>query len=421
MKILFTGTAALLAGLIVFRAQSAQAQQQSLYQTANRSAERAGASLASYNSFDAGGFDNGDLSGSNYEASDAYSEDSSCSSCAEGDYGGSCDTGERLDLGPGLLNRTGHFYGGVDYLYVRPTFSESTAFVERTQFNNGTVVNRFNELEYDYGSSYRIFGGYRLDCGGEIEFAFTRYQGNGASGMAGPDTTNLPPGVASIEILAGGELVALDPNTRIDVSSNVDLKSYDLGFSKTIPLGSPMTSGHGCSDPCGGCGSCPAWDLKWSAGVRFADVEWDRRATSTTTNTGQPNRSNSTQLDFEGIGPRWGLEGRRYIGKQGRFSLFAKGDISLLLGDVSIESNVNNTQLAFYDSTQLIPVLDIIVGGSMYLGNHVTLTSGYLFSAWQDLGMRDTFPILEQDTGLTFDDANILGFDGYFARAEFSF
>ena len=40
--------------------------------------------------------------------------------------------------------------------------------------------------------------------------------------------------------------------------------------------------------------------------------------------------------------------------------------------------------------------------------------------------MRDTFallndPGLQDPTDITFDDANILGFDGFFVRTEFSF
>ena len=48
------------------------------------------------------------------------------------------------------------------------------------------------------------------------------------------------------------------------------------------------------------------------------------------------------------------------------------------------------------------------------------LSSGYLFSAWHDLGFRDQFNYLTfLDTN--YDDANILGFDGFFARLEASY
>jgi len=414
MKTDFRRLAALAACFTLFSMHSASAQRQSEYLTANNAAMAAGESLASYNSFDAFGGDNYDSGQCN----------SNCGGCC------GCDTcsGGRLELGNGLLNRRGQFFFGADYLFVRSTFSESNAFVTRTQSANGAVTNVFTKLEYDYESSYRAFGGYRLcECGGEIQFAFNRYQSGGTAGRAGADQANLPPGVASIQIIAGGALVALDPNARIDVDSRVDLKSYDLSFAKTIPLGSAIcstcdscTSGYDCGDCCE-CRICPAWDITWSAGIRVANVDWDRRASSTTTNTGQPNRFANARMEFDGGGPRWGMEGRRYVGKRQLFSFFAKGDISILLGKVAIDSNVNDAQFASFDSTQLVPVLDITAGTTMYIGSNATLSAGYLFSAWHDLGMRDTFPILETDTGLTFDDANILGFDGLFARAEVAF
>ena len=41
-------------------------------------------------------------------------------------------------------------------------------------------------------------------------------------------------------------------------------------------------------------------------------------------------------MDFQGGGLRTGLEGRRYFFKDGWLSIYGKGDISLLLGDVNV-------------------------------------------------------------------------------------
>ena len=134
-------------------------------------------------------------------------------------------------------------------------------------------------------------------------------------------------------------------------------------------------------------------------------------------------------MEFQGAGPRFGLEGRRYFGKKYRASLFLKSDVSLLLGNVNIANTRNVAGLVnttILDTTQIIPVLDIVAGGTVSVSDRISVSGGYLFSAWHDLGMRDTFDILDdpgfqQPTDLTFDDANILGFDGYFVRAEVSF
>jgi hypothetical protein len=131
-------------------------------------------------------------------------------------------------------------------------------------------------------------------------------------------------------------------------------------------------------------------------------------------------------MSFDGGGARVGIEGTRYIGRKRRFAVFARSDFSILLGDVSIEQ-ISDSRitpgidiLTRYKSTQLIPVLDIEAGGTVHVTDHISVAGGYLFSAWHDLGMRDTFDVLEGN-GPTFDDANILGFDGFFARAEVAY
>jgi len=411
--------AALVVCLSFYTMQTANAQRQRQYQTADRqtaeyqtandAAAMAEASLASYNSFDAFCSDDYDSSGSNCNYCD--SDSGSCG----------CDSGSCGCLGSNsLLDRPGLFYVGAEYLQVRATFSESVAFLTQTQTvvnNTAVLTNTFTELEYDYEPSYRIYGGYRLcDCGGDIQFGYTNYDSSAAAiGTAQPGSV----------VIAPDRVTSLTPETSVITNSGVRAQSYDLAFSKTIPLGCPPST-------CCGYRWYPAWDITWSAGIRYAEVDWNRDHAQV--DTGAVGNTSSTVLDFEGGGPRWGLEGRRYLGKKQHFDLFLKGDISLLLGNVGI----TNTRMAvvagapiainttIFNSTQIIPVLDIVVGGTAYLSDRLTVSGGYLFSAWHDLGMRDTFallndPGLQDPTDITFDDANILGFDGFFVRTEFSF
>jgi hypothetical protein len=62
-------------------------------------------------------------------------------------------------------------------------------------------------------------------------------------------------------------------------------------------------------------------------------------------------------------------------------------------------------------------VTEIETGMSLQLLDSIGLSTGYLWSAWHDLGFRDQFAygtFLETN----YDDANILAFDGFFARLE---
>jgi hypothetical protein len=136
-------------------------------------------------------------------------------------------------------------------------------------------------------------------------------------------------------------------------------------------------------------------------------------------------------MDFRGGGVKVGLEGRRYFCDNGCFSIYLKGDISVLLGDVELaavrttfdptdpeEPSTFNRQT--FESRQIIPVTEIETGLTGHITRNASITTGYLFSAWHDLGFRDefAFPTLMETS---YDDANILGFDGFFARLEVAF
>jgi hypothetical protein len=203
----------------------------------------------------------------------------------------------------------------------------------------------------------------------------------------------------------------------------------DLECAKTIPLGGQCCGcGDGCCDSC--CTGCPAWDITWSGGVRWADVGWQQSFVAVDS-TNFPVTDGEVGLTFRGGGLRTGLEGRRYFFKDGWLSIYAKGDISLLLGDVNVSSirsvddpstgtspDVVNTQT--FRTRQIIPVTELEAGISGQVSCHTCITAGYLFAAWHDLGFRQEHQ-LNTLQPITYDDANILGFDGFFARAEFAF
>jgi hypothetical protein len=193
------------------------------------------------------------------------------------------------------------------------------------------------------------------------------------------------------------------------------------------------SSGCGCGDCCGSCScggccsSCPAWDLRWSGGFRAADVEW-RRIYAALGTADEFLEDSVSSMEFDGAGLKVGLEGRRYFCQSGWLSVYAKGDLSLLYGDLEFSTvataeggtapdAINRVSTT---SNQIIPVTDLEVGVASQVSCYGRLTAGYLLSAWHDLGFRDEFPV-GGDFPVTYDDANILGFDGFFARLEYAF
>jgi hypothetical protein len=304
------------------------------------------------------------------------------------------------------------WYGDVDYLLVRPSFSENQGFLQRTttqdQQENTTVTDRVVHQDFDYNSSVRTYLGYRFSCGDEIRFTYWNFgdKSHLLSGQAPAD--------GSVVYAGHLEIVTSEPGQRLVVSAGLQANVYDIEYIKCACQNS------GCCD----CDCCPPWTLKYSAGIRIADV---RRGDNTVLldPDGTEARSGLITADFIGAGPRVGIEGRRFFG-DGGFSLFARSNLSLLLGEYDSKETrktpaTNPTTIEnYFDShDRLIPVAEIELGGTWQLGPCVNLSAGYLFQAWWDLGQ------FEQIQGNVFlnpiDDSNILSFDGLFARLEICF
>lgn len=340
------------------------------------------------------------------------------SACDLGCDTGCCDTGCGGG-GCGLGGCPGQVFFGAEWLNVRAEFSEATAYRELDNVNS---TETFHQFDMNYGSSYRLYGGYRLcECGCDITFAYTNFDTGGsfASGVAQGTTTTI---TSPFEVEAA-------PGDQLFGNADVNIDNYDIGLSKTIPLGCRLQCGGcgdcaDCCDPCG-CGPiCPAWDITWSGGVRFANVDssLDYYNVRAPANIGSQQRFATSRVDFNGAGLRFGLLGRRYFGKQGLISAYVKGDISLLLGDVdyTVTGNfVNDTTLT---STQVVPVTEIEAGITGYLTSNVSVSAGYLLSAWHDLGHRAEYDFGVTGTQiLSMDDANLMTLDGLFIRAEAAF
>jgi hypothetical protein len=363
------------------------------------------------------GYPDGQCCDEGYGCNDCYS------GCSSGSCCDSCGFCNMLGVNGLCGGGGGQFFATADYLYVHSSFSEATAFVAQ-DLQAGT--DYFVPLEFDYNSSYRFGGGYRsCCCGDQIRFMFTRMTSDASA-------TAFPGDVVPYE-------AAPPPGGQTRINANVDAKTFDLECAKTIPLGGccPSSCGDACGDACGdGCCNacspcCPAWDITWSGGVRWADVGWARRYAAEDVDQFVVTDAR-IGMNFQGGGLRTGLEGRRYFFTDGWLSIYGKGDISLLLGDVHLESirDVNdpsssvpnpvarNTQT--FVTRQIIPVTELEAGLTAQVSCRTAVTAGYLFAAWHDLGFRDEH---ELNTLLPtrYDDANILGFDGFFARVEVGF
>jgi hypothetical protein len=350
-------------------------------------------------------------------------DDSGCEfeQCASGpcDYDDDCECATGSVLAGDLCDRNccRKYFVGVDYLYVRANFSEMLTYIEKPQTDDQET---FHQQHFQADSSYRLYGGIRDACSGlEWNLNFTRFSSH-APGFPQQSDDDI-----IIPLYPSFNADPTNPHT-VTVSAVARVNSYDIGCAKTIPY-YRCDCGNSCdSDSC----CCPLWDFTWEAGVRYTDVAWQQNIPVVDRDGKVTSRARNS-MKFQGTGLRFGLGGRRYFGCQGCFSVFLNGDISLLVGDVEVSSIRHNPQGSPIPSYRqsltarnVIPVTEIEAGITGQITSWLSLSSGYLFSAWHDLGMRQDFSTTATQSELgivAFDDANILAFDGFFARLEAEF
>ncbi len=202
--------------------------------------------------------------------------------------------------------------------------------------------------------------------------------------------------------------------TGLDTSAT----SYDLDYSKRIPICSCNT------DPCDCC-DCPPWSITWNAGVRVGDVEINAptdlyAANGTLVSTG------NARVEFVGAGPKVGIEGRRHFGESYRWSAYGKSNLALLLGQYDVTLTkftpaAQSTSLQTYSYDRVVPVIDLEVGISRQIGKRTLVTAGYFFQAWIDVSTVNTIQFVGNLNSAQLDDANIMSFDGFMLRVERTF
>ncbi len=307
--------------------------------------------------------------------------------------------------------KPGGFFGGIDYLLLRPHFSEAIAFARGSQVGGMNMVQE--PLDFDYQSSLRAMFGYR-SAQGDTELRFTYWyidsDTNVAAGNPGPGQFIVDPFgnmVGSAMVLDPGDtrfLTVIDMGgDSIATRASVRLNIFDLDMGVAV---APQN---------------PSWSIDFTAGVRIAEVDQFYDSVIRDAGGDVVSRGDFT-VDFVGAGPRLGSGLRRVFGQDRQFNVFAQGSGALLLGQYDLGfSNLvvgqgSGTQTQ--SMTRLIPVVDTEVGASWRMANGLTIAGGYLFQGWFDLGTSGgKFDGFFSGT----DDANIMSFDGMFVRAEMAF
>ena len=318
------------------------------------------------------------------------------------------------DAGCGLYPcRQRGWVTGAEYLLIRPHFSEARAFScrELAVPNSNPSVQTETTVDFDYAyqSSLRTYIGYRLDdCGSEFRATYTRLRG---------DSSVSATAITGVREYTAYEINAITTGQTITANNDVFGNVYDIEISRSI------RSSNACNG--GGCSSCQAWDLQWSAGFRIADMGYDTLVAGPTTGgTG----TIDIQMDFIGAGPMVGLKGQRHFGRRRQFSTYADWDLALLLGHYEHAlTRTNNQSLATNvtrfdtDLTRVVPMTEIEIGVRWQARPRLTISAGWMVQVWWDLGMTEDEASSFDSLAFLRDDSNIMSWDGLTIRGELAF
>jgi hypothetical protein len=278
--------------------------------------------------------------------------------------------------GPSILD--GIFFFGVDAAFVKPHVSNGLhAIVPRLDGTFAAVGPPAAPL--DWTVSPTLLLGYKLpENQGEFRLGY-RFEAT-----EGTATAATPAGVVGVK-------------SRLD-ENIVDLEYGSVRFP--FALTDPQNS-------------VPLWDVKWFLGVRFDSTFYDTVAAT-------PLQVDKASNYFIGAGPRGGFEIEREFNLLLRFYLFARGNASVLVGQVNQKFSETfppapASLLAAgleRNNTQSVPEVDLQIGMRFVVpeAEYIQFSLGYQVERWWSLG-RDSM----LGTRLNLTD------QGFFLRGEIQF
>lgn len=169
--------------------------------------------------------------------------------------------------------------------------------------------------------------------------------------------------------------------------------------------------------------TCQA-DLIGVVGVRYGQLEQTFAARFTDSLAQAENRSEvATDIDFEGIGLKLGLDGDYYATRL-PVMVYMKGAVSLLAGefDATYQQTVqNNAGLGVntaWSAGRIVPTFDLEVGGGFCSpSGNLRATAGYAYSAWTNVVKTEDW-INGVQNNLFRDMGDSITFDGFVFRVE---
>ena len=261
----------------------------------------------------------------------------------------------------------------------------------------GVSVGQTSVVDPDHEPGFRVGGSLALDWRSSFSATYTHFESNTG------DQVNLPGGTGFLR----AELVG--PNTQNVASDSLSASgNYDIDFQLGDFNYSAVLRG-GCD-----------YVLNYLVGVRYGRLDQDYQSTYAILGA----TTVDSNIDFYGIGPRFGLNGERLI--RGGLLVYARSSASFLVGEFEAQYTQTNAVIgpqtaAGFQDDRLVSQLELELGlGWQTKCGRFRASAGYYISAWANTLTVPTWINAVQRNDMDEVDETLV-FDGLTARAEVRF
>ncbi len=261
-----------------------------------------------------------------------------------------------------------------------------------TQNLAGAPVGGTGVIDPTYETGFRVGGLVNLDCKSSLSAVFTWYESTANAALSAS-----APNIATPLTAFPGTLPGTDLN--VQGSYNIRLQMGDIEYRSLWRYG-------------------PRYAVNWVAGIRGGHIDQDlvvRAPVSGTTTT--------SNIDFDGLGIRFGLEAERQIHPDHAFRLYGKASGSLLSGEFEntyVQTNLVGTQATTnWSDDRVVPVLDCELGVNWTnQSGNLRFAAGWMVQAWfNTVSTNDWIGSVQANNFAGSSDT--LTFSGVVARMEF--
>jgi hypothetical protein len=281
-----------------------------------------------------------------------------------------------------------------EFLYLRPHANIAHA----QQVDGTSPFGGVGIVDFDYEPGVRVGGDIAVGPTNSVAVSGSWFESDAANTLAPPS-----PVVGSVASLvhhpALGPLVAPSP---VSATSELNFWTAEAEYRSRLLQG-------------------PRHWVNGGLGLRFAHLEQEFDQTGAFFGVGQVDTS--TDIDFDGGGPRLTIDGGRLLGNRG-FSIYARSSVSPLTGRFNADYNMRNQttgeQLALvdYQDDRIMTLFDYELGLA-WTGprKRWRFAAGYTQSYWFNAVTTEGF--IDAVQASQFNDiSDTLMFDGLTARVE---